>query len=124
MPGLKYGVERDVMNNTLHTTLKQWTWEGSWGWDQPMVALTATRLEQIETALDALFMNVSRNRYIATGINHPTDQGQISSYLPGNGGVLIAAGLMAGGWEGAPEREAPGFPPEWRVRAEGFTPYF
>ena len=37
---------------------------------------------------------------------------------------LIAAGLMAGGWEGAPEREAPGFPPEWRVRAEGFTPYF
>ena len=38
--------------------------------------------------------------------------------------ILIAVGLMAGGWENGPKVEAPGFPPAWKVRAEGFTPYF
>eukprot|EP01051_Picozoa_sp_SAG22_P030854 SAG22_NODE_12191_length_453_cov_0.858757_1_plen_52_part_10 len=33
--------------------------------------------------------------------------------LPGNGGILIAVGLMAGGWESGPRREAPGFPAAW-----------
>ena len=46
------------------------------------------------------------------------------SYLPGNGGTVLAVGLMAGGWAGAPDSEAPGFPSEWGVRAEGFTPFF
>jgi hypothetical protein len=124
LPGLNYAVDREVMNNTLHAALEYWNWDRSWGWDQPMVALTATRLGLVETALETLFMNVSKNRYVPTGYNHPTNGGEIAAYLPGNGGTLIATGLMAGGWEGAPKREAPGFPPEWQVRAEGFTPYF
>ena len=73
---------------------------------------------------EAVGMPASTNAYLPTGYNHPTKQGMISAYLPGNGGTLIAVGLMAGGWAGAPDREAPGFPPEWGVRAEGFTPYF
>lgn len=48
----------------------------------------------------------------------------VAEDLPGNGGILIAVGLMAGGWENGPQTEAPGFPPEWQVQAEGFTPYF
>jgi hypothetical protein len=81
-------------------------------------------LLQPEVAIDTLLMNASTNDYLPTGYNHPTTGGQISAYLPGNGGTLIAVGLMAGGWEGCPARVAPGFPPEWKVRAEGFTPYF
>ncbi len=69
-------------------------------------------------------MNVSTNVYMTVGPNHPAKSGIITAYLPGNGGTLIAAGLMAGGWQGAPQRMAPGFPPEWNVLAEGFTPYF
>ena len=38
LPGDRYGVDREVMNNTLHTTLAIWDWNGCWGWDQPMVA--------------------------------------------------------------------------------------
>ena len=124
LPGGQYGVEPTVMNATLHEALQHWQWNGSWGWDQPLAALTATRLGQVETALSALLMNVSKNRYLPSGANHPTDGGGIQAYLPGNGGVLIAVGMMAGGWEGARPGEAPGFPGEWAVRAEGFIPYF
>ena len=124
LPGDKYGVDREIMNNTLHETLAVWSWGKSWGWDQPMVAMTATRLEQPQVAIDTLLMNSTTNDYLPTGYNHPSSQGQTSAYLPGNGGTLIAVGLMAGGWENGPQAEAPGFPPEWKVKAEGFTPYF
>ena len=41
LPGDKYGVDREIMNNTLHETLAVWSWGKSWGWDQPMVATRA-----------------------------------------------------------------------------------
>jgi hypothetical protein len=59
-----------------------------------------------------------------SGYNHPSHVCSTSAYLPGNGGILISVGLMAGGWENGPKHEAPGFPQEWKVKAEGFTPYF
>jgi len=34
LPGDRYGVDREVMNNTLHETLKVWEWGNCWGWDQ------------------------------------------------------------------------------------------
>ena len=124
LPGQRYGVDTAIMNSTLHETIGVWQWNGCWGWDQPMVAMTATRLRQPRVAIDTLLMNASTNTYLPTGYNHPARHGQISAYLPGNGGILIAVALMAGGWEGAPAGEAPGFPAAWNVQAEGFTPYF
>lgn len=124
LPGDDYGVDPEIMNNTLHETLDVWEWAHCWGWDQPMVAMTATRLLQPHVAIDTLLMKTSTNIYIASGYNHPSPAGGTSAYLPGNGGILIAVGLMAGGWKNGPQREAPGFPPEWSVKAEGFIPYF
>ena len=86
--------------------------------------MTATRLEQPQVAVDTLLMNSSTNFYLKTGYNHPSPSGIISAYLPGNGGILIAVGLMAGGWENGPKTRAPGFPGGWGVRAEGFIEYF
>ncbi len=42
-------------------------------------------------------------------------------YFPSNGAFLYALALMAAGWDGAPERPAPGFPDDgsWTVRTEG-----
>ena len=37
LPGDRYGVDRQIMNNTLAETLKVWSWDHCWGWDQPMV---------------------------------------------------------------------------------------
>ena len=124
LPGQLYGVDPEIMNNTLHETLSVWSWDHCWGWDQPMVAMTATRLQQPQVAVDTLLMPATTNIYLPTGYNHPRPSGGISAYLPGNGGILIAVALMAGGWEGAPKGGAPGFPKEWKVQAEGFTPYF
>ena len=93
-------------------------------WDEPLAAMTATRLGNVSAALDLLLLNISRKFYLPSGINHPNATGELSAYFPGNGGVLLAVGMMAGGWEGAPDSVAPGFPPEWGVRVEGFTPYF
>jgi hypothetical protein len=45
------------------------------------------------------------------------------TYFPSNGGLLLAVGLMAAGWDGesAPQ---PGFPKDgrWMVRSEGLRP--
>lgn len=66
---------------SLHETLAVvWDWPHSW--DQQMVSMTATRLEQ----LDTLLMNTSTNVHLPTGYNHPRGAGQLSAYLPGNGG--------------------------------------
>ena len=89
-----------------------------------MVSMTATRLEQPQIAVDTLLMPAPTNVYITTGYNHPSPEGQISAYLPGNGGILIAVGLMAGGWANGPKVAAPGFPAHWNVKAEGFIEYF
>jgi hypothetical protein len=44
------------------------------------------------------------------------------TYFPSNGGLLLAVGLMAAGWDGE-LAHLPGFPKEgWKVRAEGLRP--
>lgn len=57
-------------------------------------------------------------RYTACGIN---TGGPAATYFPGNGGLLYALAMMAAGWDGAPDRHAPGFPDDgsWVVRHEG-----
>jgi len=39
----------------------------------------------------------------------------------GNGGLLTAVAMMAAGWDGCPQRHAPGFPDngKWNIRWEG-----
>jgi hypothetical protein len=84
-----------------------------------MTAMTAARIGEPETALDALLMDVPKNRYLVNGHNYQDDR--LPIYLPGNGGLLAVTAMMAAGWDGAPERHAPGFPDngKWQVRWEG-----
>lgn len=114
------GVNRAVMRRTLQKTIKEWQWDRTWGWDYPMTAMTAARLGETHMAVDALMMETEKNRYLANGHNWQRDN--LPCYLPGNGGLLYAAALMAAGWRGAPRKHAPGFPADgsWTVTAEGF----
>ncbi len=109
-------VSHEVMKATLSRIMKEWKWETTWGWDYPMVAMTAARLGDPETAVNALLIDTPKNRYLLNGHNY--QRPGLPLYLPGNGGLLLATGMMAGGWEGGPSRSAPGFPPKWRVRVE------
>jgi hypothetical protein len=111
-------VNPEVMRATLRRVMKEWRWETTWGWDYPMVAMTAARVGDAETAIDALLLDTPKNRYLTNGHNY--QRPNLPLYLPGNGGLLLAVGMMAGGWEGAPPGPAAGFPRgNWRVRAEG-----
>jgi protein-glucosylgalactosylhydroxylysine glucosidase len=113
------GVDRETMRRTLHWIWGNWNWPDTWGWDYPMVAMCAARLGEPERAVDALLLDTPKNHYRLNGHNH--QRPGLTIYLPGNGGLLYAAAMMAAGWDGAPKKHAPGFPDngQWVVRYEG-----
>lgn len=116
-------IDPEVMRQTLHTVLHQWDWSSTWGWDYPLLAMCAARLGEPELALDLLLKDEPKNTYLTNGHNRqiPTF---LPLYLPGNGGLLSAIALMAAGWDGSPDRLAPGFPARssWSVQSEGLLP--
>ncbi len=114
-------VDRETMRRTLKKVMKEWDWPETWGWDYPMVAMTAARLGETSTAIDALLLNTPKNHYAANGHNY--QRPNLPCYLPANGGLLYAVALMANGWKGAPNEPSPGFPQDgsWKVRSEGFN---
>lgn len=116
------GVDAATMGRTYDWVRANWDWATTWGWDYPVLAMTAARLGRPADAVDALLMDVPKNRWIANG--HTPQRANLPVYLPSNGGLLAAIAMMAGGWDGAPSRPAPGFPGDgsWVVRAEGLRP--
>jgi hypothetical protein len=112
-------IDTAIMKNTHDKVLERWNWETTWGWDYPMMAMNAARLNMPEKAVDALLMNLQKNTYLPNGHNYQDERLRI--YLPGNGGLLTAVAMMAAGWDGAPDRHAPGFPDngQWKLRWEG-----
>jgi hypothetical protein len=111
------GVDPETMRRTLQKTMREWQWADTWGWDYPLVAMTAARLGERKIAVDALLMQTEKNRYLPNG--HNWQRANLPCYLPGNGGLLFAIAMMAGGWKSNAEH-APGFPNDgsWRVRTE------
>ncbi|MEP6789465.1 MAG: glycoside hydrolase family 65, partial [Acidobacteriota bacterium] len=114
-------VDRETMRRTLKKVMKEWDWPETWGWDYPMVAMTAARLGELAIAIDALLLDTPKNHYAANGHNY--QRPNLPLYLPGNGGLLYAIALMANGWKDGPKANAPGFPADgsWTVHAEGFN---
>ena len=116
LPGA--GIDAPTMANTFDWVMKNWNWPDTWGWDYPMLAMTAARLGEPERAIDALFLDTPKNHYALNG--HVYQRPGLTIYLPANGGLLYATALMTAGWDGAPKKNAPGFPAngQWNVRWE------
>ncbi len=112
-------IDAETMRRTYANVLETWEWPTTWGWDYPMLAMTAARLGEPGKAIEALFIASEKNRYLANGHNYQSKR--LPLYLPGNGGLLTAVAMMAAGWDGCPDRPNPGFPDNkaWRVRWEG-----
>jgi hypothetical protein len=122
LPGV--GVDADVMRQTLHAVVASWDWEAKiWGWDYPMLAMTAARLGDPELAVDLLLKDGPNNHYAPNG-HCPQPSANLAVYLPANGALLAAVAMMVEGWDGAPPGPAPGFPGDgsWSVAAEGLRP--
>jgi hypothetical protein len=115
-------VDIKKMRRTLEKVIQSWNWGRTWGWDYPLIAMTAVRVGRPDLAIDALLMDVQKNTYLNNGHNYQDER--LPVYLPGNGGLLTATAMMAAGWDGAPAVHAPGFPGDgtWVVKFEGLSP--
>jgi len=120
-------VDRAIMRRTLAAVLAHWDLRRTWGWDFPLMAMSATRLGEPQEAIDLLFYDAPNNHWGRAGMTprmHLTVSGayQLDSeaYFPSNGSLLLAVALMAAGWDGE-SMSTPGFPhdPAWHVRTEG-----
>ncbi|KAK0331250.1 hypothetical protein LTR94_029666, partial [Friedmanniomyces endolithicus] len=144
-------IDLETMRRTFEAVEETWDVRQTWGWDFPMMAMTAARLGEPEKAVKWLFADLKNNQWGPTGMTprvhldeHADELVPISAgaggvemavnpdgpgyrraaetYFPSNGSLLMAVGLMAAGWDGS-TGPAPGFPKEgWRVRVEGLTP--
>jgi len=114
-------VNAAIMENTLDHVLQEWDFQETWGWDFPLIAMTAARLGRPETAVDALLLDVGKNAFLPNGHNYQTEL--LPCYLPGNGGLLAAAAMLAAGWGDCdPSTHGPGFGQGWSVAWEGLRP--
>ena len=114
-------VNLDIMKNTEKWIWKNWKWDTSWGWDYPMMAMCAARMGEPQNAVGALLMKEQKNTYLISGHNYQSER--LRLYLPGNGGLLLAVGMMCAGWDGSTNPN-PGFPQDgnWNVKWEGLKP--
>jgi hypothetical protein len=122
-------VDPATMRRTLAATAAIWDWRRVWGWDFPMIAMTAARLGDGDGAVDWLLRDAPNNAWGPTGMTPRFDVAdggrgplvrRADTYFPSNGALLLATGMMASGWTGS-SGPAPGFPQHWTVRAEGFA---
>jgi hypothetical protein len=123
LPGSPF-VDPAVMSATLDRVLRDWDLPSLWGWDFPMMAMTALRLGRVKDALAILLMDSPKNTWLANGHNAQTGSPDLPLYLPGNGALLIAAAMLctiattqqdAIGTSGVPYTIAPG----WTLQSEG-----
>lgn len=114
-------VDLATMKKTEQWIWNNWKWETSWGWDFPMMAMCAARMGEPENAVSALLMKQVKNTYLPNGHNYQSER--LRLYMPGNGGLLLAVGMMCAGWDGA-TMPNPGFPADgnWNVKWEGLKP--
>jgi hypothetical protein len=113
------GVDPETMRVTVDIVTKLWNLEHVWGWDLPVLAMSAARLGETERAVDLLATKRSHFDFDDAGLS----TGGPYPYFPSNGGLLYAVALMAAGWPGAPNRDTPGFPDDgsWVIRSEGLA---
>ncbi|NMC41108.1 MAG: hypothetical protein GYA43_08050 [Bacteroidales bacterium] len=86
-------VDKNILRNTLDTIGKVWNWNTSWGWDFPLLAMSAAAVGESGKAIDFLLMDAPKNRYLPNGHNFQDAQ-RLMIYLPGNGGLLAAVANM------------------------------
>ena len=137
LPG--WGADRESMRRTLKAVVKDWDLRQTWGWDWPMLAMTATRLDEPEMAVDFLLGDAKNFQFGTSGmtprvqmsedaaphaagvsVDGPGYRRVAETYFPSNGSLLLAVALMAQGGSDVVELN-PGFPQngKWIVRSEG-----
>jgi protein-glucosylgalactosylhydroxylysine glucosidase len=109
-----------IMSATLDKVLAVWDKKSFYGWDFPMLAMTACRLGRYKDAVDLLLTESPKNTWLENGHNKMTGDGALPLYLPGNGGLLLAIAMIAAGFG---EKNGNFFPEGYKIKTEGIFPY-
>ena len=121
LPSCRLFTEKN-MQETLQRAYENWNWNSNqWSWNYPSFIMNATRLYRSDIAVRAATMDGRSDMLLPSGNNYRSEK--LRMYLPGNGGLLLAVGMMCAGWDGCTE-ENPGFPKDgtWNVRWENISP--
>jgi hypothetical protein len=117
-------VNEQVMRETFNTIVKRNGLNTFVSWSMGKGAMTAARLGDQKTAVDIVCNNSPAATFLNNGhVQRAKEPLGVPSYLPVNSSFLAAVALMAAGWDGAPNINAPGFPQDgsWNVRVEGLN---
>jgi hypothetical protein len=126
-------VDRETMRRTLDAVVSDWDLRQTWGWDWPMLAMTAWRLGERDRAFDFLLTDARNFQFGTSGMTprlHVADDDAphaagvddvpgyrrvAETYFPSNGALLLAIAMMADN----PGETGDG---RWVMHAEGFRP--
>ncbi|GKZ29662.1 hypothetical protein AbraIFM66950_005943 [Aspergillus brasiliensis] len=113
-------VNQTIASATAAQVASVWNFTTCWGWDFPMLAMNAARLGDVDAAVQYLV----HSNFEFDDVGMPVGTKAPTPYFPGSSGLLLAVAMMAGGWDaatnGSQQDFAPGFPAQWKIRAEGF----
>jgi hypothetical protein len=114
------GVDLGTFRRTAERVFADWQADTLFGWDFPMMAMAAARMGRPDLAVGTLLTADKGFQFDDTGLSTIP---YAEPYFPSNGSLLYAIAMMCAGWDGAPERNAPGFPADgtWDVRWEGLA---
>lgn len=90
-------LDKEVLKNTFRKVLETYHLEELWGWDFPMMALTAIHLGMKKEAIELLLLDTPKNQYLKNGHNKQANRTDLPLYLPGNGAFLLALKELIGG---------------------------
>jgi hypothetical protein len=131
LPGAS--ADRETMRRTLDAVVSDWDLRQTWGWDWPMLAMTAWRLGERDRAMDFLLTDAKNFQFGVAGMTprlHIADDAAphaagaedipgyrrvAETYFPSNGSFLLAIALMANNPIESADRR-------WVIRSEGFWP--
>ena len=117
-------VDEKIMANTYEAIKERSGRRGFVSWSMGKWAMTAARLGKQQDAVDIVCNDIPTAVFHKSGyVPRPKEGIANPAYLPVNSAFLAAVGLMAAGWDGAPDVHAPGFPQDgtWQVRVEGLN---
>ncbi|MFC5459335.1 hypothetical protein [Massilia niabensis] len=91
------GVDKPTMRRTFDRMKRDWDLRQTWGWDYPMMAMTATRLNAPEEAIDWLFFRAKNNQFGKTGMTPRVHlDAHAAAFVPTATGAGVAADAQAG----------------------------
>eukprot|EP00026_Physarum_polycephalum_P004137 Phypoly_transcript_04154.p1 GENE.Phypoly_transcript_04154~~Phypoly_transcript_04154.p1 ORF type:complete len:701 (+),score=64.66 Phypoly_transcript_04154:35-2104(+) len=112
-------LDMEIFNKTIETIYQKWQLSSCWGWDFPLLAMTAARSGDPDMAVNWLLHPLFQFDDIGMPM---AGGGGLTPYFPSSGGLLYAIAFMTAGWDGGPDTHAPGFGSNWTIAYENLLP--